>query len=401
MHQLQVLGTCLGSLYAVWLWRLSISASLPNQRFPATWISIALATALRMALRFISIIAHQLSESWCSFDVFGQRRLILWCLPFTSSSEKVRWSIEEYGGEAADEWPISPTLLPEVVRWQVGRSSEPKWCPLLIAGKRVLAGVPDIMRFADNRSRRLYPNQEAHDIEAYLDSCFAAPAEHVAFAHLLALDGGCVDAEDAGENNDGRCRRPGLDLFYDVATRDLPPWQCTLTRLLLPAAVHDVSRHWRLEERFEDNVAAVDQVFNVVEQFLSDGRLFLAGEDFSAADITFAALAAPILLPPEMAPHLLTLDPALPPAYAATVRRFRDTRAGRFALSLYAKQRQPAPTEYGRAAAAAARGGGSIGGGSMSAVAAAKQWRRRGRSRSSKQTVNSKSDSLSPPNRDF
>ena len=68
------------------------------------------------------------------------------------------------------------------------------------------------------------------------------------------------------------------------------------------------------------------------------GRRFLVGECFSAADLTFAALAAPLLLPLECRAVQPALD-AVPPAIREQVLRMRDTEAGQFALRLFAQER--------------------------------------------------------------
>jgi glutathione S-transferase len=77
------------------------------------------------------------------------------------------------------------------------------------------------------------------------------------------------------------------------------------------------------------------------------GRAYLAGERFGAADLTFAALAAPVLLPAGH-PALAGDAAALPEPMRATVARLRATAAGAWALGLYARHRR----ESGVAAAA-------------------------------------------------
>jgi glutathione S-transferase len=73
---------------------------------------------------------------------------------------------------------------------------------------------------------------------------------------------------------------------------------------------------------------------------------FLLGDRFIAADLAFAALAAPVLLPPR---YGLPLPPpeAMPDAMAREVRRLRAHPAGVFADRVYAEER-------GRAAGAPA-----------------------------------------------
>nr|WP_293103385.1 glutathione S-transferase domain-containing protein [Okeania sp. SIO2F4] len=59
-------------------------------------------------------------------------------------------------------------------------------------------------------------------------------------------------------------------------------------------------------ENAAKSLAEIQEVFDLVSKRLSDGRSYLVGDDFSAADLTFAALSAPILMPPE---HFLKPQP--------------------------------------------------------------------------------------------
>ena len=68
---------------------------------------------------------------------------------------------------------------------------------------------------------------------------------------------------------------------------------------------------------------------------LADGRPFLTGERFTAADLTFGALSSAVLMPAAYGSPLPPLD-ALPDAVAREVRRLREHPAGRFAARLYA-----------------------------------------------------------------
>lgn len=60
----------------------------------------------------------------------------------------------------------------------------------------------------------------------------------------------------------------------------------------------------------------------LVESILSDGRAYLCGETISAADITFAAMAFPVLLPDETAEVFVAYDPrSLPREYVETIKK--------------------------------------------------------------------------------
>jgi glutathione S-transferase len=62
------------------------------------------------------------------------------------------------------------------------------------------------------------------------------------------------------------------------------------------------------------------------------------GSEFSAADLTFAALAAPTVLPRNYGSPLPTLD-QLPDAMLKVVEECRATPAGEFVLRMYGEHR--------------------------------------------------------------
>jgi glutathione S-transferase len=76
-----------------------------------------------------------------------------------------------------------------------------------------------------------------------------------------------------------------------------------------------------------------------VAGLLADGRPHLCGDRFSAADLTFAALSASVLIPPQYGVSLPGPD-ALPPETAELVERVRDHPAGRYALAMFAEHRR-------------------------------------------------------------
>ena len=80
--------------------------------------------------------------------------------------------------------------------------------------------------------------------------------------------------------------------------------------------------------------AKVNAVFDDVGAALADGRRYLAGDRFTAADLAFASLAAPALLPDGYAKWIGGLD-EMPPAMRAQVEAWRATPAGQFGVRLY------------------------------------------------------------------
>lgn len=60
----------------------------------------------------------------------------------------------------------------------------------------------------------------------------------------------------------------------------------------------------------------------LVENILSDGRRYLCGDSISAADIAFASMAFPVILPEETASVFVAYDPrSLPRGYVEIIKR--------------------------------------------------------------------------------
>jgi glutathione S-transferase len=74
--------------------------------------------------------------------------------------------------------------------------------------------------------------------------------------------------------------------------------------------------------------------FDRVNGLLSDGRAYLVGDRFSAADLSFATLSAAVLAIPKYSVPLPDLN-QLPPTMASQIQQFQQTIAGDWVLKLY------------------------------------------------------------------
>jgi glutathione S-transferase len=92
------------------------------------------------------------------------------------------------------------------------------------------------------------------------------------------------------------------------------------------------------DETAAESRARVQAVFDEVAQRLADGRRYLVGDGFTAADLAFAALAAAVLVPTRYGIPLPQPE-ELPEPFASEVRLLREHPAGRFALRLYDQER--------------------------------------------------------------
>jgi glutathione S-transferase len=72
---------------------------------------------------------------------------------------------------------------------------------------------------------------------------------------------------------------------------------------------------------------------------LADGRSYLVGDRFSAADLAFACMAAPCVFPAEYSAWLPPLE-RLPSEARALIEELRQTRAGQHALRMFREERR-------------------------------------------------------------
>jgi glutathione S-transferase len=84
----------------------------------------------------------------------------------------------------------------------------------------------------------------------------------------------------------------------------------------------------------------VRAIFDEIGKRLADGRRYILGDDFSVADIAFAAMASPAVLPEQGYPAKMLRPEEFPEPVASTIRSLRAHPAGEYALRLYREERQ-------------------------------------------------------------
>ena len=120
----------------------------------------------------------------------------------------------------------------------------------------------------------------------------------------------------------------------------VPRWEDRAIRWGWPLAVRFVGRELGISAGIEvDDEAGVWREFDFVAELLADGRPHLSGERFGATDLTFAALSAAVIVPPDYGVPLPQPE-LLEPHTAALVERARQHPAGRYALALFAEYRR-------------------------------------------------------------
>ncbi len=120
----------------------------------------------------------------------------------------------------------------------------------------------------------------------------------------------------------------------------VPAWEVTALTLGRPLAVLAMKRGLSINPASaERSRQQIDDAFARTNALLRDGRRYLAGDAFSVADLTFAALAAIVLLPKDGHPYPLPDASEVPPESRDRIQGWRDSAAGRHALTMYRHER--------------------------------------------------------------
>jgi glutathione S-transferase len=231
--------------------------------------------------------------------------------------EKARWALLRARVPFVEE-PHMPLLHGLHVRRAGGSHS----VPVLVTDSGVLADSTEIVELADRHvSGALYGTgavrRQAKELEERFDERLGPDTRRLVYFHLLSERDKVLSAFGTGV---GRTER-------------------VLARALYPLTAGLMRRGLRItREATERSRRRIDETFAFIGERLSDGRSHLTGDTFTVADLTFAALGAPALLPPEYGAALPEID-AMPSAYAEVVRGYRETTAGKFLLRLYERER--------------------------------------------------------------
>ena len=241
-------------------------------------------------------------------------------IPPSHYCEKARWGLEYFGvGYTEERHP--PMLHYGPCR----RAGGGRTAPVLVTDAGVYPDSTEILHFLDRRHAnhaRLYPDHSdrraaVDELEDLFDLKLGPHTRRLAYFHLLQH----------------------RDLFLGSVLIGASGGERFLFRASLPVIRGLMRRGMRINAESADrSLQRIREIFTTVDGILADGRSFLVGGSFTAADLTFSALAAPVLLPRGYGAPLPSLVD-LPDDMLKVVEEMRSSAPGQFAMRMYRDHR--------------------------------------------------------------
>lgn len=241
-------------------------------------------------------------------------------IPFSHYCEKARWALDR-----AEIPYVQEMHLPVFHAAPARRASGQRQVPALVTDDGPIADSTRIVAWIDAKlpeARKLFPSDPSRHAEV---SRWESRFDDDLGPHTRRWGYGQLVTDPA--------------LAVRLLTRHAPRFEGAALRVVFPVAAVIMRRSAQLSPSgVARSLATVREVFAEVSEAVADGRRYLLGDQFTAADLAFASLSAPALLPDGYAKWLGGRDEA-PAAMRATVDELRATPAGRYAMNLYALDR--------------------------------------------------------------
>ena len=244
-------------------------------------------------------------------------------IPISHYCEKARWALERAGIPYREERHVQG-----VHRIAARRAGGGSTVPVLVTPGGVLAESEEILEWVDERTpveHRLFPSAPDERAEVIrlcrrLDERLGPTGRRLMYTNML----------------------PQREVMLRFNNQGVPAWEDRFLRIGWPLVVRWARRELGIRPGVEvEDEAEVWHELDFVAELLADGRKHLCGPRFTAADLTFAALSAAVIVPPVYGVTLPQSD-VLSGHVAGLVQRAREHPAGRYALGLFAERRREA-----------------------------------------------------------
>ena len=241
-------------------------------------------------------------------------------IPISHYCEKVRWALDLLKIPYIEERHVPP------FHRFATRKHRGSGVPVLVSTTGNFTDSTDILHYLDTlslNSQSLYPKEpelrrEVEELEELFDARLGADTRNWGYFYKSG---------DRKTMRTAWCK--GTPLFERFGFEIAFPFISSKVRQVYKITADSAAT----------SLQGIREVFESVDRRLAGGKTYLVGDTISAADITFAALAAPVLLPPEH-PVMVSKIAELPIEMATVIKQLQSTTAGVYALRLYRDRRQ-------------------------------------------------------------
>ena len=254
-------------------------------------------------------------------------QLRLLSIPISHYCEKVRWALDRLALPYIEERHLQ--VFHYARSYQLSHGPN---VPVLIDGDTYITDSTAILQYLERYTSdetQLYPPPHRADIEELeelFDETLGIESRRWVYFHAM--------------------QTPSMALR--ISSQGVPDWQATIAPLCYPLLKAFIRR--KLEVRTSTVELGLERARDIVCQIdtmLGDGRAYLLGDRFTAADLTFASMMAPFLMPLEYGVRLPRLD-EIGADMRNVVDEMRSTQSGQHALLMYRTQRHSAPTRISK-----------------------------------------------------
>lgn len=260
----------------------------------------------------------------CFGETMSRPRLYVFTI--SHYCEKARWALEY---KRIDYELV--TVLPGPHFRVIPKIAGSSRVPVLVHAERVLQDSTPILDYLDEHypDRPLTPSEpearrEVSEWEQLFEQELGDTVRRYLYSHAF---------------EDSR-------FLFPLYLQNGPWWAPLFYKLMLPAVFKAVKRMYAISpERTREDLQRLYALFERTDARLAEHR-FLVGDEFTRADLTLAALAAP-LLRPEGHPARWAPDSVLPAALVEQTRGLQQSHTAARIRELYRQQRAASETVAG------------------------------------------------------
>jgi glutathione S-transferase len=240
-------------------------------------------------------------------------------IPISHFCEKARWALTRTKVSYIEEAHMPP--FHSLATKSVGG----KLTPVLVTDKSTFIDSTDILSYLDSiasEDNKIIPvdpylRKQSEELEELFDQKLGIYTRNWGYSHII---------------NESK-------IIKDAWCNGVPKWEAIFFPIIFPVVRPILVKKFDITaSSSQQSYTQIQEVFQKVDQILADGRKYLVGDKFSIADLTFAALSAPIIAPPQH-PKRRQDSQILPPQMLLEMKQMQETVAGQFALKMYANER--------------------------------------------------------------